>query len=397
MKRILCVVAFMGLFHCAFTSSRVISTLYVLHLQQPAWSVGLVLSLYAAIPALLAIHVGKWLDVAGTKIPFFLCAILMGTGCLLPIAIDASFSVYAVYLLCMFVGTGFLFAQICGQGIIGYLATNKNRATAFTYQSMVFSLSGSIGPVIAGYLIDKGSFKWGYAVSLFLIALATLLFLLFSRRLPKSFNDSKTQSTEKRKTFDLFRLPDVKNILLASSLVSMAWDLQAFMIPLYGTEIGLDAIKIGWLLSTFSVSTFAIRAVMPFLSNHFTEWKIICFVLLSAGLVFMIFPLTTNLILLFLLCIWLGSSLGASQPNVMSLLHQTSPAGRLGELIGIRTMLLNSCHSVLPLIFGFGGTVFGAAAAFWTCGSLLIGSNFYLKQNLNSIKQTNVKKKDPEA
>ena len=43
----------------------------------------------------------------------------------------------------------------------------------------------------------------------------------------------------------------------------MAWDLQAFMIPVYGTEIGLDAVAIGWLLSTFSICTFAVRVFMP--------------------------------------------------------------------------------------------------------------------------------------
>lgn len=70
MTKILKIVAFMALLHCGFTSSRVISTLYALHYGQPAWMVGVILSTYAAIPALISIHVGKFIDKIGVRIPY---------------------------------------------------------------------------------------------------------------------------------------------------------------------------------------------------------------------------------------------------------------------------------------------------------------------------------------
>ena len=165
----------------------------------------------------------------------------------------------------------------------------------------------------------------------------------------------------------------------------MAWDLQAFMIPVYGTEIGLDAVAIGWLLSVFSVCSFAVRALMPILSHHFKEWSIIIFVLVSTGVSYLIFPFTTSLAVLFVLCGWLGASLGASQPNVLSLLHQVTPEERIGEAIGIRTMLMNSSHTVLPLLFGFGGSVIGAAAAFWSLGATMILGAFRIQRSNKNI------------
>ena len=57
----------MALLHCGFTSSRVISTLYALNYGQPAWMVGVILSTYAAIPALISIHVGKFIDKIGVR------------------------------------------------------------------------------------------------------------------------------------------------------------------------------------------------------------------------------------------------------------------------------------------------------------------------------------------
>ena len=67
----------------------------------------------------------------------------------------------------------------------------------------------------------------------------------------------------------------------------------------------------------------------------------------------------------------LGLGLGAAQPNVMSLLHDRSPEGRVGEALGVRTTIMNSSHVVLPLVFGAFGSVLGAGPAFWLMAILL--------------------------
>lgn len=383
MLKVIKLVIVMGLMHCGFTSSRVISTLYALHHQEPAWVVGAILSLYALIPALIAIHVGKWIDKVGVKLPFGIAASLVGSASLIPVFLPYErYGIWPVYLTCLLAGTGFLFALISGQGLIGFLSTNKTRATAFTYQSIAFSLSGSTGPVVAGYFIDLGSYSYAYLGAFAFAMLGGIFFFLLSSNFPTVLNKlSKLKETERHSAFELFSIRSIRNVLIASAFVSMAWDLQAFMIPVYGTELGLDAVKIGWLLSAFSISTFAIRAVMPVISKNFEEWQIIIFVLISSGVIFLVFPLIHSLALLFVLVSVLGMSLGASQPNVMSLLHQVTPDGRIGEAIGIRTMLMNLSHCIFPLLFGAGGSLVGAAAAFWSLGGTLLAGAGYLKSS----------------
>ncbi len=385
----------MALFHCGFTSSRVISTLYVLHLGYPSWAVGLILSLYALIPSFIAIHVGKWVDKIGIRIPIFAasCFLLSAMACPILLPHDV-FGVFPVLLTCLLAGTGFLFVLITGQGLIGHIASNKTRATAFTYQAMAFSGSSSLGPLIAGYLIDLGSYSYAYAVAFGFIAVALVDFLVVLRILPSSVNNAAKAKAPKRGAFDLFHVPAVRNVLIASGVVSMAWDLQSFMIPVYGTEIGLNAIEIGWLLSTFSVCTFGVRIFMPFLSRIFEEWQIIIGVLILSGMAYLAFPFFTSLAVLFFLSGWLGATLGASQPNVMSLLHQKSPDGRVGEAIGIRTMITNATHTVLPLLFGFGGNVVGAATAFWVLGTGMLGCGAFLR---SSNKKQGIKDSKLEA
>lgn len=72
------------------------------------------------------------------------------------------FGFWPIIVTSLLAGTGFVFTLISGQGLIGHLSNNKNRATAFTYQSIAFSISGVTGPVVAGYLIDHGSYYWAF-------------------------------------------------------------------------------------------------------------------------------------------------------------------------------------------------------------------------------------------
>jgi MFS family permease len=68
----------------------------------------------------------------------------------------------------------------------------------------------------------------------------------------------------------------------------------------------------------------------------------------------------------------LGIGLGAAQPNIMSLVHARSPAGRVGEALGLRSTIINSSQVVLPLVFGVFGSALGAGAMFWSM-ALIVG------------------------
>ena len=57
----------------------------------------------------------------------------------------------------------------------------------------------------------------------------------------------------------------------------------------------------------------------------------------------------------------------------MSLIHTESPPGRTGEALGLRTMLINLCHTTLPLIFGAAGNLVGAGAVFYVVAGLMGG------------------------
>jgi MFS family permease len=138
----------------------------------------------------------------------------------------------------------------------------------------------------------------------------------------------------------------------------------------------LTASQIGLVLGSFAAATFVIRLAMPALSRRYHEWQVLIFTLLTSAVAFGLMPLFDSMMPLMGVAFLLGLGLGSAQPNVMSLLHDRAPAGRVGEALGLRTTIMNSSHVVLPLFIGAFGSVLGAAAGFWLMSAALVGGGW---------------------
>ena len=59
------IIVFVVLTHTAFGAARVTASLYALSNKASPFTVGVLLALYALVPALLAVRAGRWLDEVG--------------------------------------------------------------------------------------------------------------------------------------------------------------------------------------------------------------------------------------------------------------------------------------------------------------------------------------------
>ena len=354
-------------------SNRVTCSLDGLYEHATALEVGFMMALFAFVPALFAIRVGQWVDKVGPKKPVLIGIAIMIVAVLFPICFNVkTFGLWPLFAACMTNGLGFLFVQLTNQQTVGHLSTTKTRTNNFAFLAMGYSAANLSAPIASGYLIDHIGFQSAYYLSLSAVALGMISFMLFiCPKLPDRLNQNKRP--KKQSSFDLFRIPHVRNVLIASSFMSMAWDLQSFMIPVYGTEIGLSASQVGWILGVFASATFIVRLFMPLIARHLSEWQTITAAFGFGTLSYVLFPIFENFYTLCAVAFLLGLALGSSQPNVMSLIHTESPPGRTGEALGLRTMLINLCHTTLPLIFGAAGNLVGAGAVFYVVAGLMGG------------------------
>jgi MFS family permease len=170
---------------------------------------------------------------------------------------------------------------------------------------------------------------------------------------------------------DLLSTPELRRLYVVVALISSAWDVHQFLVPLYGARIGLSASGIGLILGAFAIATMVVRMVVPLFLMDVSEWKAILAAMAIAGVVYAIYPSFSSLEALIALSFVLGLGLGVSQPMTLSIMARSAPASRLGEATGLRLMLVNGTQTVLPSAFGALGGVIGIGGLFWGMAILL--------------------------
>lgn len=350
--------------HTAFTASRMTVSLAAISMQAPTLVVGLLLSLYALLPMLLSVPLGRWIDRVGTRVPMLGGAVALGFAFVIPASWSALAALYANSVLA---GLGFLLFHMSVQKLTGELAADGvQRMRNFGLLAVGFSVSGFLGPIGAGFLIDHvghgGSFGASFALSTVLIASAYAL-LKWRWRFPGTSPLVAGSGALGAGVLDLLRTAQMRRLYLAVTLISSAWDVLMFLVPVQGSRIGLSASQIGLVLGAFSAATFVVRVAMPLFVGRVTEWQMIGLVQSVAAAVYLVFPLVTSHYGLIVLAFVLGLGLGVGAPAVMSLLHRVTPPGRVGEAVGLRMALINGTQAILPTAFGGLGSALSAFLA----------------------------------
>jgi len=364
------IIAISVLTHMAFVAARMTASLYALANGASTFTVGVIMALFALVPMLIGVRAGRWLDAVGQWRPTLTGTFLLLGGTLLPALFPyATADVAPLLVAAAMIGTGQMLTMLSVQQVVGERADPNRRAAAFSWLALGASISGFIGPVVSGLLIDAFGHRVTFAVLVIVVLLA--LGAIWVNRALLPARDGRVSGPEPMHPLELLKHTELRHVLIATALVSMSWDLQTFVIPVHGTRAGLSASEIGFVLGSFALATFTIRLAMPWLSRHFTEWQVLTYTLFSATLAFGLFPLFSSLVPLIAVAYLLGLGLGAAQPNVMSLVHSRSPQGRVGEALGLRSTIIHGSQVVLPLVFGAFGSVLGVGAMFWTMAALV--------------------------
>lgn len=361
------------LIHAGFGGAKVALPLHALSLGVDAFSVGVIMALWALCPMLIALYVGRLVDRIGPRVPMQAGTIGVVAALLVPYFFPG---VVSLYILSLVVGTAFQFFFVPTQGITGALGGPEDRSRNYSLLAVGFSIASFLGPLIAGFSIDYLGFQTAYLMLAACPAAAVLLLWLKGDVLPKAA--VVTGGMEKKSSsFALLRSAKLRNAIIASGLISVAWDLYLFFFPIYGHSIGLSASAIGVIISMFAVAVFSIRVVLPRLARKWSEFEILLYAIGFAGAALLLFPMFQNPYLLAAASFVLGLGCGVGQPMSMSLIYSLSPPGRASEGAGLRVTFNHFTHMVVPLAFGGISTVFGFAPVFVSCSALLLGGSWY--------------------
>lgn len=360
--------------HSCYIGSKVIISLLALEFGASQVVVGVIAALYALVPLMLGVYSGRLADTIGMRLPMLAGAALVGCAMLTGYLWHSLSALFAIAVL---VGAGFVFFNVSIQNLTGAHGTPDQRVRNFSMLSIGYSTSTFIGPVVAGFMIDYAGHATAFLVFAF-FALVPIVVLTVNRKIAKF--ETSAGRAEKRSALDLLRMPPVRRLIIISGLIVAASDLFAFYVPVYAHSTGLKASTIGMILGVYAIAAFLPRFTMPLMVRRWKPEPVLFVAMLIGALGFIAFPLSGNVSLLMTCAAVIGIGLGCGQPLSMMMSYEQSPAGRTGEVTGLRLTANNVARVVIPIMAGTVGAAFGTSPVFWANAVNLVGISYLIRR-----------------
>ena len=360
--------------HLALSGGRLSGSLYTLRSGPGELWAGVFMGLFAFVPLCTSLRSGRWIDRVGPRRVTQRGALLVFAGAWLP---AIWLSVPTLFVMALLVGIGYNLVSMAGlhaAASAGDPASSRQRLANFGWLGLGFATSATLGPVLAGVLIDA----FGFRAALLVTAGFTVMHPAAGLH-PPGPSAARIRSRRRRPSapalavrglFDLLRRPKLRRLLLVGLTISASWDLFMIMLPVVGTRLGFSASVVGSISSAFALGIFISRALTPSLAVRFAEWHNVRASLVGIVAVFVLLPLVHAQAVFIALALLLGLSIGMSQPNMLSLLHAAAPRARGGEALGLRYFMGNCSAVLMPLLFGSVIGVFGVLPIFWLNASV---------------------------
>ncbi len=361
-------------------AAQVLLALYALHRGAQPFAVGILAATYSVFPMLLSWQVGKLADRFGSRWPLMFGATCGALGMLVPYYMPG---LPALYIASAMYGLMHAFSNVCLQNLVGLLSNPQNRSKNFSNFSVVTSVSFFLGPLMSGFSIDYRGYD-AACLNLALLSLVPAMMLtIWGGALPKGSRTSRQAGNVK----DLLAESGLWRVMVTSSLITTGVDLFQFYMPIYGHDIGLSASNIGVVLAMFAVASFIVRMLIPFLIARFTEEKVLAYAFYCGSASLLLVPFFKTTPVLVLVSFAFGLGMGSGQPITLMQAFSNSAEGRSGEAMGLRVTVNQFTRVIVPVVFGWIGSMFGLVSVFWSNALLLASGGAVTKPDLLCLRR----------
>lgn len=338
-------------------AARLVVPMVALSLGASTLLVGIIAAMFPAIPMLLSVHFGRWVDRVGTLRPAMAAAALM---LMVPVLYGVSPSPYILPLVAGLAGAGAVFAHIVATRAIGEVVEPSKRAAYLGHLVLVYSLFQFICPLVAG-----ASYQYlGSTVALFTIGLFAALAIVIlgtGQHFYRTQREPRTREVGKKPFYQLLGNKRLRTWVVFCSIFSAAQTLFPFVISLYATQIGLSAIEAGAMVGAFALGSLLSRISIGVLMRWFTARTLLRMTLILGALLYALIPFVSDVHLLYGISGLLAVPLAIGVPVGLAMIYEAAPQGRVNECVGLSMSVNSLLQTVLPLIIGVSAAQFGIA------------------------------------
>jgi MFS family permease len=351
----------------SFIGVRVLMSLFALELGASQAAVGVLIAFFAIFPLFMSVYAGRVIDRVGTFWPVFGGMAGFCAGVLIPFCFPV---LPALYVSALLTGLSLVFFGVATQQLVSSIGGASARNRNVSYYSIGLAASGLAGPLGVGYVIDHFGHRMAYLALGVVLLAVSVVWLAYRRRIPPA--RAKDTATSASGIVQILRDRNLRLTIVVAGIVVAGVDLYTFYMPIYGHEIKLSATMIGAVMGAQAIAALLMRMVMPALLRRWSEENVMAGALLVAGLGYALFPFFQGVTALFLISFLLGLGLGCGQPLSLLMVYNRAPAGRTGEVLGVRFTVVNLMHLVIPVTFGTLSAVLGLAPVFVATAALMV-------------------------
>jgi len=336
------------------------------------YEIGLIASIYALLPLLIAVPMGRWVGRFG-EIP------LLFTGCFSFIALGVAFAFLnnfiAIAAATALAGVAHLSNVAASQAMVANRSAMNLQDQNFGYFSFATSLGHSVGPILGGLIAGSAGVLPRSSTSAFIFAALLALLSLFPFFLFKSIKEVRTQQERDAagaiKARDVLSRPGIKPAIWTSLSVAAANDVLVVILPLVGTEKGISPVVIGAILSIRSAAAMISRFLLGRLTKSYGSARTMNYSIFFSALFLFVSIYANSSIELGISMAIVGFLLGIGQPLTMSIVSKKTPSQERAMAISIRLFGNRIGQFLVPLAAGALAAPFGASSVFIGLGVLV--------------------------
>ncbi|GAA0472755.1 MFS transporter [Streptomyces olivaceiscleroticus] len=346
-------------------------------------AVGVITGVYALLPLLVAVPLGRRTD-HGRCTPLLAVGVaLIAGGCALS-GLVASLPAMAAWSGVM--GLGHLCFVIGAQSIVARRSAPDERDRNFGHFTIGASLGQLIGPIGAGLLISEhdGAMARTSATALLVSAAAAACACTALWRLERRERRERRDRTRgggaaraaggRVPVLGILRTRGVTAGIFISLSVLSATDILTAYLPVVGEAHHIAPATIGLLLSLRAAATIACRLVMTPMLRFLGRTVLLTTTCAAAAVLCAAIAVPLPVWALALVLAVLGFCLGVGQPLSMTTVVQAAPDDARSTALALRLTGNRLGQVAAPAGAGLAAGVAGAAAPFVLLGVLLLGS-----------------------
>jgi MFS family permease len=341
-----------------------------------AAGLGVLSAAFSVAPLVVALRLGRLVDVRGERGFLFCGTVLMGV---VTIGLAFTGSIPLLYVLFMLFGLGHLAMTVSTQAMVARGSDERSYDQRFSAFSLSASVGQLAGPAIAGIVAGQGSLDetstaLGIGAAL---ALGTVLVLLLVRS-PETVRPPKEKGARGPSLMSILRTPGVARAILVSTTVLSAIDIIVIYMPALGEERLWSASLVGVLLAIRAGSSMAMRVVLGRLAARFGRPILLSLSMAVSAVALVAIPFTASVPGTVLLMVATGAGLGIGQPMTMSWVASLAAPGARATALSVRLMGNRMGQVALPVAVG-------SVAAFAGAGGVLGATGLFVALSLAGV------------